>query len=44
MSYGRAIGSVIGATMVVGAVGGMARRGKKLVKETYKPKQRRKRK
>ena len=30
VEYGRAIGSVIGATMVVGAVGGMARKGRKV--------------
>jgi len=30
VEYGRAIGSVVGATMVVGAVGGMARKGKKI--------------
>jgi len=29
-NYGGAIGGVVGATMVVGAVGGMARRGRKV--------------
>ena len=30
VEYGRAIGSVVGATMVVGAVGGIARKRKKV--------------
>jgi hypothetical protein len=41
VEYGRAIGSAIGATMVVSAVGGIARKRKKL---TMKKTQRRKKK
>jgi len=38
--YGRAIGSVVGATMVVGAVGGMARRGRKVTMNKARRKKR----
>lgn len=42
--YGKAIGSVIGATMVVSAVGSIAKRRKKLTmnKTKYKTKKKRK--
>jgi len=39
-NYGQAIGGAIGATMVVGAVGGMARRGRKVTMNKARRKKR----
>ena len=41
VEYGRAIGSVVGATMVFSAISGMARKGKK-ISMNYKKKAKRK--